>query len=287
MFVKKLRTGFKGSVFAKACVIAFIVFIVPLFVFQGCLSRGFNNFTTFTMEGDTDAQWVLDSSGNSINQDSRARRIRGRGGIITEERALPFFHGVNIRIPSIVRLHQSQDARIVVTAESNILPLLTAGVNDDNILWIELPPGRYRLRRVNIDVYTPEITSLRGESSTEINISEGSSPQLNISISGRGDVNAENFIVQDMRVRIQGSARLNVSATDSLDVRIQGSGNVNALNVPVENVSVSVQGSGTVRTWVTNSLRGSFQGSGTIHYRGDPPIIEGATFGSGRIRRID
>ena len=73
---------------------------------------------------------------------------------------------------------------------------------------------------------------------------EGLGDELDIRITGSGDVAAFNLDVVRARVEITGSGNAEVSVEDELDVKISGSGDVRYKGNP--SLDVNISGSGRV-----------------------------------------
>ncbi|MGC9354256.1 MAG: GIN domain-containing protein, partial [Mariniphaga sp.] len=75
--------------------------------------------------------------------------------------------------------------------------------------------------------------------------SGGTADELNVAVSGSGNVKAENFEVRNAEVKISGSGSCMVNAIELLRARVAGSGNVLYKSNP--QIDSSVAGSGRIK----------------------------------------
>ena len=120
---------------------------------------------------------------------------------------------------------------------------------------------------------------------------------LDIIISGSGDVNLKEFAGKDISIDIEGSGDISLGScetTENLSVVIEGSGEVKALadfeslnklkvsiigsgdyyGFPIEanNCNVSIMGSGDCKLTALENLDIIINGSGDVYYKGSPAI---------------
>jgi len=215
------------------------------------------------------------------------RIIRGNGDIVPSERIVPAFEKINIRGSTHVRFHISQEHRVVVTTDSNIIEFVTTTVRN-NTLNIGIESGNYSFTKLTVDVYSPVLTGVSISGSGRFSSNDTITvPVFETNVSGSGTITA---IVESetFSSRVSGSGRMIVSGnSNDSNIVISGSGRFNGNEFINNNADVNISGSGTVNIFVTNNLNARVSGSGRINYRGNPSSVNANVSGSGRINRSD
>jgi hypothetical protein len=211
--------------------------------------------------------------------------IKGNGNIISSERAASSFEKVHSAGSAEVCFHASQEYRVVVTTDSNLVEVVTTEIRN-NTLNIGTENGNYSFTKLLIDVYCPVLTgvSISGSGSLYGNDTITTLAfDSDVSGSGKieGTIECEAFFA-----RITGSGKINVSGNgkDS-NISISGSGNFNGNDFTINNATVNVSGSGEANVYVIDNLKARISGSGRIKYCGDPSIDSIIT-GSGKINKM-
>ena len=227
--------------------------------------------------------------------------VKGNGNIITSERNVSSFEKIRSGGSADVCFHVSQEYRIIVTTDSNLIDVVTTEVSD-NTLRIGTKNGNYSFTKILVDVYCPVLigVSISGSGSFDSNekivasvFESNVSGSGNINgtiecgifsanISGSGKINT-NIICNSLSAYISGSGDITIDGVgiDS-NIRISGSGNFNGIEFRSNNVTARVSGSGNMNIWALENIEATVSGSGTIKYRGTP-IINFNGSGSGKI----
>jgi hypothetical protein len=188
--------------------------------------------------------------------------MAGNGDLVDSERTVSPFEKINISGTAEVHFYSSQEYRIVVTVDSNLLKY-TEIITRGNILNIGTKKGNYLFTKYLVDVYCPVITgvSVSGSGrfkgtvecetfsagisgSGDITIT-GNSHNSNIEISGSGTFNGDGFIINNATVNISGSGNGNINVLENLNVNISGSGEINYLGNP--KIDSRISGSGRLK----------------------------------------
>ena len=170
----------------------------------------------------------------------------GNNDVTSQERTAEGFNGITLEGVGNVKIHPGESYKVIVTTDSNLQNRVLTTVNG-NTLHITQKSGSFSATELTIDVYMPELKS--------------------ISLNGAG-----NF-------------KINAGNTSELDVSLSGAGSVDAQNFEVQNITIKHSGVGNAKIWVTNSLNGTLSGVGNIQYKGNPTINVNRT-GVGKINRL-
>jgi len=156
-----------------------------------------------------------------------------------------------------------------------------------NRLQIKHDNWRFNFReKVDVYITMPELEGLGVSGSGKAEIQdEIKTENLDLSVSGSGNLLTADMTVENLECSISGSGNIKLGggSVDDAEVSISGSGNFNGEDVKAETMEISISGSGGCRCYVTGSLEARVSGSGNVTYSGDPRI-DARVSGSGRVR---
>jgi len=162
-------------------------------------------------------------------------KINGNGNITNTERVATEFIGIILEGVGNINVYFSENYKVIVTTDSNIQEIITIETRN-NFLYIDAIRGKgINPTKLTIDVYLPKLE--------------------NINLNGAGNVKI-----------------INNGNTPNLNLAISGTGNIEAQNYEVENVNTVISGVGDIKTWVKNNLTGNISGVGNVYYKGNPTI---------------
>ena len=211
--------------------------------------------------------------------------LEGNGDLVTEERLLSYFNEVNSGGNFRVNVIPGETNKVVIHAESNLLPYITTSVSGKE-LDIEVK-GLHILDPsfpVVIDVETPLLKAACQSGSGELNAGEFQTTNFKVTESGSGNVTCK-VDCETMEVNLSGSGQvvLEGSAAEG-DFTISGSGSIAAYDFPVDVCKASISGSGCIYIHSLDILNASISGSGSVYYHGDPHVSYSIS-GSGRVTK--
>jgi hypothetical protein len=189
--------------------------------------------------------------------------IQGSGRIVRQGRQVPSFRRVETLGSEVVEIRFGPRRSLVVSADDNILPLITTEVHDGTL---EIATrGSFRTRGpIRVWLTTPDLEE--------------------VNTSGSGDVLIHDVNNARLALTIHGSSDMQVTGrTGRLDVDIHGSGTARLATLAATDVQASVFGSGDAIVRATRELEARVFGSGTVRYVGRPQNVDQQRFGSGRV----
>lgn len=192
--------------------------------------------------------------------------IRGKGDIVTQERAVANFDKVKIAGSTDVDIVPGASFRVVVSDYENLVDEVETSIHGTelkvgykNNVWVTRGNSK-------VTITMPSLKGVTVDGSGNFNINSGFSninyfsafvngsgniwlhhlpaDEVNVYISGSGDVRGFGLTAGKAKVTVEGSGNTEITANNQLDVRINGSGNVFYRGNPVMNVKIS--GSGKV-----------------------------------------
>jgi hypothetical protein len=109
---------------------------------------------------------------------------------------------------------------------------------------------------------------------------------IDLGVSGSGDLELD-LEVLDVDCGISGSGSIYLKGkgkTSSLS--ISGSGKLDAADFEVETIGIRISGSGSAYVNVSKEIDSRISGSGTIRYKGDPDKVSNHSSGSGSLKKM-
>ncbi|MEZ4381056.1 MAG: head GIN domain-containing protein [Nannocystaceae bacterium] len=215
--------------------------------------------------------------------------VRGDGDAAEDPRAVASFTQVANATNLEVQVAVSDEARVVVSCDRNLLEHIETSV-DDGTLHIKARDGA-QLRpqaRCVVDVATPHLTGLRNAGSGSLN-AQGPAPELaSVQASGSGSLTAAGLAAPSVSVSGSGSGAIKVAGeVSTVSLSTTGSGSLDAAELRSEKAEASVSGSGSVTLHATTSVRARTSGSGGVTVHGAPAQRDVKSSGSGQVRFAD
>jgi putative autotransporter adhesin-like protein len=191
--------------------------------------------------------------------------ITGSGNLKTEVRQVSNFTQVDFSAVGTLTIEQTGVEGLSITADDNILPILTSDVSNgvlhlgakDNQNYNPKTPITYLLsvktltgltlsgagatQASNLDTQTMTVT-MSGAGSATLH---GKANDQQVTLSGAGNYDGSDFTTKTAKVTVSGVGNAIVNASDTLDATVSGVGNIEYLGNP--KVTSHVSGVGTVK----------------------------------------
>ena len=178
--------------------------------------------------------------------------VRGTGAIITENRPLSGFTGVDYHLDGRVNIVHDSAFYVLVITYANYQPLIHLHVENGKLIV-----DSYKSLHddeITLEIHMPVLESMY--------------------MAGSGRMYTSG-IFSNVSLVAQKSG-------SGSKMTISGSGEIHAYGMPCESNEATISGSGTIETTTNISLTGTISGSGTIRYRGTPTVTSHIS-GSGHI----
>jgi len=212
-----------------------------------------------------------------------SERIEGNHDVITQDRPSQPFSEVVSSGSFSVKIIPSDETRIEVKGESNVLPYLSTYSNGTT-LTLKYNDG-FNIHEhypVEVILYTPVLEAVSLSGSGMVDCGSYSADEVYLTISGSGNITGD-FEATKLDAFISGSGNIDLIGIADMGLfTISGSGNINAQNLIVEHCSANISGSGNINTSVIKTLDATISGSGSIFYNGNP-VITTHISGSGNV----
>lgn len=140
-------------------------------------------------------------------------------------------------------------------------------------------PVEYNLKLKNI-------VGLNVSGSGNIESDSIETDSIDFNLSGLTNVNIRMLKAERLNIKISGSSNVGlIGKVNEQDIKISGSGSYDAGDLFSKKVNLKVSGSGKTTIWATESLDVNISGSGTVEYYGNP-TIRSSISGSGKINSL-
>lgn len=222
---------------------------------------------------------------NKIN-----KGVDGNGKVISKE----------IVITDYSKITMSSITNLVYEQNSNKSPYLRVEIDENlvNDILIEVVGGNLHIgsqRGKNIKtkkykVYTnskalTELT-LSGVGNATLN-GDITSQNLKISLSGVGDIKADNIDTKKVDVYLSGVGNVILGGkSNNASFSVSGKGNIKALNLESQDADCSMSGVGNIELDAVNVLNARMSGVGNIRYKSSPKNIKVSKSGIGSVKAI-
>jgi hypothetical protein len=217
------------------------------------------------------------------------RSVRGSGNVVTEDRNVSGFTGIDLASIGNAVIEIGQDEGLSIQAEDNLMQYIQTEVRG-NTLEIRNQNNLNFQPREQI-IYTITVANL--EELTISGLGSVDAPDLQadnfqINISGGGDVEISSLEASTLDVDISGLGNLFIRSgqVNQQDVHISGSGDFRALDMQSQRARVQISGLGSSSLWVTTDLEVNISGGGSVRYKGNPTVQEELS-GLGRVEKIE
>ena len=212
--------------------------------------------------------------------------IRGKGDLVHETRELDDFHALSVSLSGEVEVVKGSEFRIDIQVEENIMPYLETEVRNGR-LDVYFSRNVWDVDDLRITVTVPNLDAIDLSGSCEIVAKDSlSGENLDLRVSGSGDIEIRQLQFEKVSVHISGSGEIELTGiADDLEADVSGSGDLHAFDCPVKTADLSVSGSGNIQVTVSETLKADISGSGDVLYQGNP-VLDVQTSGSGRVRKF-
>ena len=177
--------------------------------------------------------------------------------------------------------------KVEITAQQNILNIIETNlVNDELVIKFRNNVSVRSHENIVVNLSSPVVKALRISGSGNFIVPDSiHSDNMNLTLSGSGNMKLEKLEAASIDVNISGSGNITVSdgTTNTAKLRISGSGNIALIKVaPPPLVTTTTSGSGEMHVNASENLDVTISGSGSVFYTGNP-IINTHISGSGKV----
>ena len=251
---------------------AWVGAVLGLLVVVGILFIGFNGAQ---LNLPTQPAWISDFGDIQFSDENR-ELVTGSGKLMTEDRPVSGVSRVVLAIPAKLEIIQGTTEGLTITADDNLLPLLTTAVNDGK-LTIRYKP-QYEARTVQVPQITltlKDLEDLRVSSTGTVTVGSLRTGDFELHLTSSGSITIEELQADELKVVISSSGDIIVKGSaNDLEFDGSSSGSFEAGDLKVQSADVELSSSGDATLWVVRDLRARLSSSGNVYYYGTPDKSE-------------
>ncbi len=218
----------------------------------------------------------------SCSETTQVNCKEGSAEIILKSQQADNFHSVDLTGSGHILLSQGVQYHVLLETDDNLINnvvfsvisnTLSIGTNKD------ICPTK-----LNVSITAPDFKSLAISGSGNITNETALQLQdLELLISGSGNINLDSLGVENLKTTISGSGNIEPDGSgNSANILISGSGNFTGFNLPVKIATATIDGSGNIEVNASDTLTVTIAGSGNVLYRGNP-VLNTSITGSGKV----
>jgi hypothetical protein len=213
------------------------------------LACGVITANAFAGDGDskkTTTTWTW-NFGHNVSYGNN--QTKGSGVTKEESRAVANFSQLTLALPANVTITQGATESLTISADDNLLPLLsTRVVNNELLIEGDKNRGFSTKKEIKIRLMVKSLNTIKIKGSGDVHGDQLKSDKLDIAIEGSGDVKFNAIRADEFKVGILGSGDVSIDTVESklLESNVRGSGDVKFGSVKAGQVNISVTGSGDV-----------------------------------------
>jgi hypothetical protein len=213
-----------------------------------------------------------------LNKDA----IKPSNVIITEQRDLSGFSGIDIRTFGKMVLSQGDRESVTISGSDNIVAVIQTSVRD-GILVIETDQninitGVNEKNVLTFTIIVKDLSSLTISGAADVEMDRLTTETLDVTMSGAGQFVLGQLKADSLNTVLSGIGSVEVSGEVSqARIDIPGAGSVNFGDLKIKTVNATISGLGSATIWVTDQLTGNISGAGNVSYYGDPQTITEST----------
>lgn len=202
--------------------------------------------------------------------------------IISEQRDLSGFSGIDMRTFGKVILSQGDSESVTISGSDNIVAVIQSSVRD-GILVFETDQninitGVNEENVLTFTIVVKDLSSLIISGAADVEMDSLSTPTLDVTMSGAGQFVLDQLKADSLNTVLSGIGSVEVSGQVSqARIDIPGAGSINFGDLKSQTVHVTISGIGSATIWVTDQLTGNISGGGNVSYYGDPQTDVGST----------
>jgi hypothetical protein len=205
-----------------------------------------------------------------------------------ETRDVDDFTKVSFAVAGKLYLKQGNKYEVILEGDRDYIEEIETEVRNDRLVIKREKWFSFQNKKVTVYITMPEIEGLSVSGSGYLLAEDQlECDELDLSVSGSGDIVLEDLLADELDCGISGSGSINLEGegADRGEISISGSGNFTAESFEFDKLDVSISGSGRCKCYVNGQLNARVSGSGNIYYKGSPSV-DAKSSGSGKVRKI-
>jgi len=205
-----------------------------------------------------------------------------------ETRNLDDFTAISMGISGDLHIKQGSKCEVIIEGDEETLAIIETSVTGDKLKISTKNSSWWKsYSKVNIYVTIKEFKGLSISGSGDAN-SDGflKGENVDLSVSGSGDISLD-LEASAIDCSISGSGSISLKGQGKTGhLTISGSGELDAVDFELETLKIRISGSGSAEVYATKEIDSHISGSGRVHYKGNPDKIVNHSSGSGSLKKM-
>jgi hypothetical protein len=200
--------------------------------------------------------------------------VVGSGKTVTEERAISGVDGVALTFVGDLRIKQGDEEKLVITADDNVLPLITTEVNDGLLtIGSKSTLGIPVINDLHYDLTVRNLNSLQLSGAGSAQMDELKTGDLAVGVSGAGNLSIKDLQADRVTANLSGVGNLELGGkADRQTISLSGAGSYSGGDLETGSTDVTLSGLGGATVWATEKLNATISGAGNVEYYGNPDV---------------
>lgn len=208
---------------------------------------------------------ILILAAASIFNGCRERGIKGSGEVITEEREIEEFSGIEVSGAYNINIIVGETNSLSITAEDNLQKYITSEVVNDKLI-IENTRNILPKRKIIIEISTTDLEEIIS--------------------SGISNIYAERIDEQNFYVELKRAGVIELfGKVEMLEADISGAALLDSRELYARFVDIDIDGSARAEVYISEKLTADLSGNGSIDYYGDPLEVVVDNSGVGSVKK--
>lgn len=209
---------------------------------------------------------LLVALGLACGCESNSPGVQGSGVAAVEERTPEPFTRVEQMGSAAVEIDVGAAQRVRVEADDNVVPLIETRTVE-GALCVSSTESYSAKAGVMVRISAPTLTG--------------------VNVVGSGDLRARGVVGDRFAATTAGSGAMNLAgAVGDLELRVSGSGDIDATGLAAARVTVHISGSSSVTIHASERVEAHITGSGSLRYAGSPKEVTREILGSGSVEPL-
>ena len=224
--------------------------------------------------------------GFSISNNAMAKRVTGSGNVIKETRELSNFHSIDIGSAFEIELIKSNETKIVIETDDNIMPYIETSVRGGE-LDVDHDVDLKNPTKLSLIIYYKNINELHISGAAELFSSDIiTANHLELRFSGASEVSIK-IQAKSIDAKISGASNADFegSAHDA-EFDISGAAVVRAYGLEINNLDLEASGASTVKVLVLDRFTIDASGASSVRYKGSPTLNLDDISGAASFKKI-
>ena len=202
--------------------------------------------------------------------------VVGSGKSVTEERTISGVAGVELSFVGDLRITQGNEEKLVITADDNVLPLITTEVRSGILnIGSKSTVGFQPMTKLQYDLTVRDLHSLKLSGAGNATMDGLETGDLTLAVSGAGNLSLQDVTADRIEASLSGLGNMEIGGKAARqDVKLSGAGNYSAGDLQTGASDVTISGLGSATVWVIETLDATISGAGNIDYYGDPQVTK-------------